>query len=196
MSLTNSRHLIKKIVLFISGTGSNMENIISYFKNSNDVMVSYVFSNKPHALGVKKAKKHNVPVHVFNKTDLTDGAVGKKLKDLNPDLIVLAGFLLKIPQDLVKAFPSKIINIHPALLPKYGGKGMYGTHVHQAVLNNKDTETGITIHYVNEHYDKGNIIAQFSRPLTQEETVESIKQKVHGLEMKHFPEVIKNVLKK
>lgn len=171
-----------------------MENIMNAFKNDASISVSHVFTNKPNCHGVVKANKHLIPVVFFTKQELENGTVNDRLKTLAPDLIVLAGFLLKVPESMVQIFPNKIINVHPSLLPKYGGKGMYGKYVHQAVLNNKELQTGISIHYVNEHYDEGNILAQFSVELSNEETLESIQQKVHELEMKHFPEVIKKVL--
>ena len=151
---------MKKVVIFASGSGSNAENIVLYFKNNIQVNVVAVFTNNLHAKVLEKAKHHQVPTEVFDKTELSDGTVLSKLNKTKPDLIVLAGFLLKFPESIIEAFPNKIINIHPALLPKYGGKGMYGMNVHKAVLENKDEETGITIHYVDKNYDEGEFIFQ------------------------------------
>ena len=148
---------MKNIVLFASGSGTNVENCIRYFKNSSVAKVAAVFSNNPNAQVLEKAKKHKIPAVVFQKEALSSDELLQKIKGFNPDLIVLAGFLLRFPENIIAAYPNKIINIHPALLPKYGGKGMYGKHVHEAVLKNKETETGITIHYVNENFDEGRI---------------------------------------
>ncbi|ESU29857.1 phosphoribosylglycinamide formyltransferase [Flavobacterium limnosediminis JC2902] len=185
---------MKKIVIFASGSGSNAENIIAHFKNSGAAEVVAVLTNNPNAKVIERAENHNVPAVVFNKAELNDGTVLKKVKDLQPDLIVLAGFLLMFPKDIIAGYPDKVINIHPALLPKYGGKGMYGMHVHQAVLDNKDKETGITIHYVNEKYDEGAIIFQTSVNIEDCSTPEEIVTKVHELEHKHFPEVIEKLI--
>ena len=184
---------MKNIVLFASGNGSNAEEIIKYFKNNNQSTVVAVFSNKQEAKVLDRAKNHNLPAVVFNKEQLNDGFVLEKLHQLQPDLIVLAGFLLKFPESILKEYP-KVINIHPALLPKYGGKGMYGMNVHQAVLDNKEKETGITIHYVNEHYDEGEFIFQQSVNIEDCKSAEEIAHKIHELEHQYFPEVIANVL--
>lgn len=185
---------MKKIVLFASGNGSNVENIIQYFKNSNRVTVAGVFSNNPNAKVLEKAQHYNVPVFTFNKKELDEGLVLEKINALAPDLIVLAGFLLKFPEHIISEYPNKIINIHPALLPKYGGKGMYGMHVHQAVLTNKEKETGITIHYVNEHYDEGEFVFQTTVSIENCTTPEAIASAVQQLEYKHFPRVINDLL--
>ena len=185
---------MKKIVIFASGSGSNAEKIILHFKNKSHANVFAVFSNNLHAKVLDIAKNNLVPTVVFNKTELIDGAVLDKIKEIKPDLIVLAGFLLKFPEDIVREFPNQIINIHPALLPKYGGKGMYGMKVHQAILENKEVETGISIHYVNEHYDEGGIIFQQSVNIEDCTTSEDIAQKVHQLEHDHFSEVIEKLL--
>lgn len=171
-----------------------MENIIHFFEDNNEIEISQIFSNNAKCKAVKKAKDLNIPVEVFNKLELNNGEVLKKLKKIDPDLLVLAGFLLMIPRNVVTAFNNRIVNVHPALLPKYGGKGMYGDHVHKAVIENKESETGITIHYVNEHYDEGVIIGQFSVKLTQNETVDTIRKKVQALEKEYFPETIKKLL--
>lgn len=185
---------MKKVLLFASGTGSNVENIIQYFKNHHDIIVVGVFTNNPNAKVLDKAKKHNVPTIIFNREQLTEGFVLDKIAELQPDLIVLAGFLWKMPEEIVVAYPNKIINIHPALLPKYGGKGMYGMKVHQTVLDNKDKETGMTIHYVNEHYDEGEFIFQYKVAIDDCASADEIACKIHELEHKHFPEVIEKLL--
>ena len=180
---------MKNIVLFASGNGSNAEEIIKFFKNSEIGKVVAIFSNKAEAKVLDRAKNHNIPSVVFNKTQLNEGFVLEQLHSFQPDLIVLAGFLLKFPESILKEYP-KVINIHPALLPKYGGKGMYGMNVHQAVLENKEKETGITIHYVNEHYDEGEFIFQKSVNIEDCKTAEEIAHKIHELEHQYFPEVI------
>lgn len=180
---------MKNIVLFASGNGSNAEEIIRYFKKNNQGTVVAIFSNKPNAKVLDRAKNHNIPSVVFNKAQLNEGFVLEQLHQFQPDLIVLAGFLLKFPESILKEYP-KVINIHPALLPKYGGKGMYGMNVHQAVLENKEKETGITIHYVNEHYDEGEFIFQKAVNIEDCKTAEEIALKIHELEHQYFPEVI------
>ncbi|MBA4133764.1 MAG: phosphoribosylglycinamide formyltransferase [Flavobacterium sp.] len=185
---------MKKIVLFASGNGSNVENIIQHFKNSKLIAVAGVFTNNPQAKVLEKAKNHNVASFVFSKNDLESNMVLQKLQSIQPDLIVLAGFLLKFPEHIIAEFPNKIINVHPALLPKYGGKGMYGMHVHKAVLDNKEKETGITIHYVNEHYDEGEFIFQTSVNIEECQTPEEIAAKIHELEHLYFPKTIERLL--
>ena len=185
---------MQHIVIFASGTGSNAENIIRYFKNNATKSVVAVFSNHSDAKVVEKAKNLSVETVVFTKEELSNGVVLSKLQAFQPDLIVLAGFLWMFPTRIIQHFPSKIINIHPALLPKYGGKGMYGNYVHQAVLEHKETETGITIHYVNEQYDEGKIIFQQAVSITDCTTFEDISQKVHQLEQEYFPKVIEQIL--
>lgn len=185
---------MKKIVLFASGNGSNVENIIQHFKNSTLIAVAGVFTNNPQAKVLEKAKNHNIASFVFSKKDLESNLVLQKLQSIQPDLIVLAGFLLKFPEHIIAEFPNKIINVHPALLPKYGGKGMYGMHVHKAVLENKEKETGITIHYVNEHYDEGEFIFQTSINIEECQTPEEIAAKIHELEYDYFPKVIDQIL--
>jgi len=185
---------MKKILLFASGTGSNVENIIQHFKNHHDIIVVGIYTNNPNAKVLDKAKNHNVPTLIFNKEQLTDGFVFDKIAELKPDLIVLAGFLWKMPEEIVSAYPNKIINIHPALLPKYGGKGMYGIKVHQTVLENKEKETGITIHYVNEDYDEGEFIFQEKVNIEDCASADEIANKINKLEHKHFPEIIERLL--
>jgi phosphoribosylglycinamide formyltransferase 1 len=184
---------MKNIVLFASGNGSNAEEIIKFFKSNKEGSVVAIFSNKADAKVLDRAKNHNISSVVFSKAQLNEGFVLEKLQQFQPDLIVLAGFLLKFPESILKEYP-KVINIHPALLPKYGGKGMYGMHVHQAVLENKEIETGITIHYVNEHYDEGEFIFQKSVNIEDCQTAEEIAYKIHVLEHQYFPTVISDVL--
>lgn len=186
---------MKKILLFASGTGSNVENIIQYFKNNPNISIVGVFTNNPNAKVLEKAKSHNVPTFIFDRNQLSEDFVRNKIAELKPDLIVLAGFLWKFPEHIIADYPNKIINIHPALLPKYGGKGMYGMKVHQTVLDNNEKETGITIHYVNEHYDEGEFIFQQKVNVEDCKTPEEIVAKVHELEHKHFPEVIERLLR-
>lgn len=185
---------MKRIVIFASGSGSNAENIIKYFKNKNQGNVIAVLTNNPHAKVLERAENQNVSTVIFDKTELNNGVVLEKLNDLKPDLIVLAGFLLMFPAAIIAHYPDKIINVHPALLPKYGGKGMYGMNVHKTVLENKEKETGISIHYVNEHYDEGAIIFQASVNIEDCTTPEAIAEKIHHLEHEHFPKVIEQLI--
>ena len=171
---------MKEIVLFASGSGSNVENIATYFKDSPTIAISCVLTNKNDAFVLERCKKLHLPSLCFNTYAFkTSNVVLDTLRALDPDLIVLAGFLLKVPQKIISAFPDKIINIHPALLPKYGGKGMYGMHVHEAVRKNNERISGITIHYVNENYDEGGIIFQAETPLLNEDSAAAIADKVH-----------------
>jgi phosphoribosylglycinamide formyltransferase-1 len=186
---------MKNLVLLASGSGSNVENIISHFKNNPAINVSCVLTNKSNAGVLDRCNRLSIPAFYFNKHAFATGEVLNYLKSVNPDLIILAGFLKKIPKAWINVFPNKIINIHPALLPKYGGKGMYGEYVHRAVKNSQDVETGITIHHVNENYDEGNIIFQARTKVSPEDTVAQIAQKVHKLEYEHYPQVIENLLK-
>jgi phosphoribosylglycinamide formyltransferase-1 len=149
-----------------------------------------VFTNNANAKVIERAKNYQVEAQIFTKTELIDGNVLQKVKLIDPDLIVLAGFLLQFPKNIIEAYPNKIINIHPALLPNYGGKGMYGMHIHRAIVENKEKETGISIHYVNENYDEGAIIFQEIVALADTDTAEDVAAKIHELEQKHFPEVI------
>ena len=160
---------MKKIVIFASGSGTNAENIMKYFVKTKIGTVAAVFTNNPNAQVIDRAKNYGVTIEVFSKDQLIEGEVLQKIDAIQPDWIILAGFLLKFPQKITAAYPKKIINIHPALLPKYGGKGMYGMHIHRAIVENKEKETGITIHFVNENYDEGAIIFQQSIILTGEE---------------------------
>ena len=180
-----------KIALFASGSGSNAENIVRSFLNDSKFEFPVIISNKQDAFVHQRAKKLNIPSFTFSREDFITGErILNFLREFNIDCIVLAGFLLKIPEVLINAFPDKIINIHPALLPKYGGKGMFGHHVHEAVKASGDTESGITIHYVNAHYDEGNIIFQAKCPVLSTDTPDMIAEKIHALEYEHFPKVI------
>lgn len=185
---------MKRIVIFASGSGTNAENIIKYFENSNLISVVQVLSNKKDAKVLERAKRLGVNFDTFNRDDFyTSEAMLSNLK-LTADYIILAGFLWKIPTNFIQAFPQKIINIHPALLPKYGGKGMYGMHVHSAVVKNKEKESGITIHYVNENYDEGAIIFQKSVEVLVCDTAEDVAAKIHILEQENFPRVIEKIM--
>ncbi len=181
-------------MLLASGTGTNVDNIIKYFAFKPEVKIASVFCNNPNAKVIVRATENYVPVVVFSKEEFKSNVVLDKLKAINPDLVVLAGFLLQLPTVLIDAFPNKIVNIHPALLPKYGGKGMYGQFVHQAVLNNNEKETGITIHFVNEHYDDGEVIFQKSIAVDDCATADEIATKVHALEHEFYPKVIEQLL--
>lgn len=186
---------MKRIVIFASGSGTNAENLITFFHNSPNASVIQVLTNNPRAKVLERCKKLKVSALSFNKIAFTEtNDVLNILKASKPDLIVLAGFLWKLPDYILNAFPNKIINVHPALLPKYGGKGMYGMHVHNAVVANKEAETGITIHYVNEHYDEGAIIFQATCDVDSNDTAEDVAAKIHELEMKHFPKVVEKLL--
>jgi phosphoribosylglycinamide formyltransferase-1 len=185
---------MKRIVIFASGSGTNAENIINFFNQTKTAKVTQVLCNNEHAKVFDRCKKLKTNCLYFKKSNLLqEDTILNLLKD-KADYIILAGFLWKIPQKITDAFPEKIINIHPALLPKYGGKGMYGMHVHKAVKENKETETGITIHYVNANYDEGDIIFQVKTSLIDTDTPEIIAQKIHILEQNHFPQVIENVI--
>lgn len=183
------------IAIFASGSGSNAENIISYFKDRNICRIKVIISNKPDAYVHDRAKRLGIKSVTFAKSDfdLSD-KVFEYLKSEQIDFIILAGFLLKVPTQIVEAFPYKIVNIHPALLPKFGGKGMYGDNVHKAVVAAGETESGITVHYVNENYDEGNIIFQAKCTVEAEDTFEDVANKVHQLEYENFPQVIESVL--
>ncbi|PKP41701.1 MAG: phosphoribosylglycinamide formyltransferase [Bacteroidetes bacterium HGW-Bacteroidetes-13] len=186
---------MKKIIILASGSGSNAENIVQYFNRDARVEVALILTNNPQAGVIARANSLGVACMSFNqvlyqKTEYLQ----KIIQNINPDLIVLAGFLKKIPNSWVQSFPNKIVNIHPALLPKYGGKGMYGMHVHQAVIDAAEKESGITIHYVNEQYDAGQIIFQAKTGLSENDTPDSLAEKIQLLEHKHFPEIIEQLV--
>lgn len=190
-------HLKKRIAIFASGSGSNAQKIMEHFKNHNDAEVAIVLTNNPDAYVLQRADNFEIPTHIFNRHEFyhTETVV-TLLKSLQVDIVVLAGFLWLIPENLLKAFPNKIINIHPALLPKYGGKGMYGDFVHKSVLQNGEEESGITIHFVNEHFDEGEIIHQSRFRIEKGDDLEMIKFKGQQLEHLHYPKIIEQLLKK
>lgn len=184
-----------QIALFASGSGTNAENIVKYFAKSTQIEVSVIISNNPHAFVHQRAAALNIPSYSFPKDTFKDGEdLLKLLSDYKIDYIVLAGFLLKIPDSLLKKFPKRIINIHPALLPKHGGKGMFGDNVHKKVIEMGDTKSGITIHYVNDKYDEGEIIYQESCIVNPDDTYEDVAKKVQALEYANFPRVIEEVI--
>jgi len=185
----------KNLVLFASGSGSNVENIAIHFRDDPRIRIKGVLCNNPGAGVVDRCKRLGLPLFCFNRPAFQqlDGLL-QLLRGLEPNLIVLAGFLWKIPGELVRDFPQKIINIHPALLPRFGGKGMYGMHVHRAVIESGEKESGITVHFVNEAYDEGGIILQKKVAIAQGESPESLAGKIHQLEYEHYPEVIGNLL--
>lgn len=187
----------KKLAIFASGSGSNAENICNYFAESSDIKVVLICTNREDAFIVKRANKLNIPVYIFSKSELNNFVdLHKKLKNIEVDVIILAGFLLKLPTIMVDSYPNRIINIHPSLLPKYGGKGMYGSNIHKAVIKNKDTESGISIHFVNQNYDEGKIILQEKCSISANESVETLKHKIHKLEHNYFPVAIEKTIKK
>lgn len=185
----------KKIAILASGSGTNAENLIEYFKDSKEISIEMILSNKAKAYVLERAKNHNVKSYVFTKNEFNekDGLV-KLFQDNQIDFIVLAGFLLLVPNHIIQYFSNRIINIHPSLLPKYGGKGMYGTNVHQSVIANKESESGITIHLVNERFDEGKILFQAKCNIIPSETAESLASKVHILEYEHFPKVVEKYI--
>jgi len=189
--------LKKRIAIFASGSGSNAQKIMEYFKRSPDAEIVLILTNNPQAYVLQRADNFEIPSHVFNRDEFykTDEVI-KMLKTLQVDLIVLAGFLWLVPASLLNAFPNKIINLHPALLPKYGGKGMYGDNVHKAILEAGEEESGITIHFANAEFDEGEIIHQSRFRIDPTDTLEMVKFKGQQLEHQHFPRVIESLLKK
>ncbi|MDR2968994.1 MAG: phosphoribosylglycinamide formyltransferase [Tannerellaceae bacterium] len=186
---------MKNIAVFASGSGSNAENIITYFAGHSEIRVAMIVSNNPNAGVLERAERLGVPSFVFSRGEFEKGSpVLKKLAEYRVELIVLAGFLNMISKAFLNAYPERIINIHPALLPKYGGKGMYGMHVHKAVIAGKEEKTGITIHHINEVYDDGEVIFQASFPIHAHDTPEIVAKKVHTLEYEHYPRVIEKFL--
>lgn len=185
---------MKHIAIFASGNGSNTENIIQYFKSHESFRVSLVLSNNPSAKVLKRASNYSVDTYVFDKSQLISNEITNLLKKACIDLIILSGFLLKIPINVIRKYPNKIINIHPSLLPLYGGKGMYGRNVHKAVYLSNDNVTGITIHFVNEEYDMGDVIFQAKTSLPAKRSIKLIEKKVRSLELKFFPIIIENLL--
>ncbi len=188
---------MKKIAIFASGSGTNMQNIAAHFETHPDIQVSLVVCNKVGAGVIQHAKAFNIPVVMISRDALYNTSdLITLLKNMHIDLLVLAGFLWLIPANLIAAFPNKIINIHPALLPKFGGKGMYGSKVHQAVIDAGEKRSGITIHYVNEKYDEGAVIFQAGLDVAAEETADSLASKIHALEYAHYPVMIEQLLGK
>ena len=191
----NLRVMKKNIAIFASGSGSNTENIIRYFRENEAIQVSLVLSNRSDAYVLERAHRLGVPCNVFPKEDWMAGdEILAVLQEYHIDFVVLAGFLVRVPDLLLHAYPGKIINIHPALLPKFGGKGMYGDKVHEAVVAAGEKESGITIHYINEHYDEGSIIFQATCPVLPDDSPEEVAKKVHALEYEHFPRIVEEIL--
>lgn len=188
--------MTKNIAIFASGSGSNAENIVRYFMNSEAIHVSLIISNRSKAFVLERAKTLQVPSEVFLRDEWESGGANvlAALKKYKIDFVVLAGFLARVPDPVLHTYPNKIINIHPSLLPKYGGKGMYGDHVHEAVVAAGETETGITIHYLNERYDEGEVIRQITCPVTPADSPEDVANKVHALEYVYYPRVIEEIL--
>lgn len=185
----------KNIAIFASGNGTNAENIIRYFQNSELVNVELVLANKETAFVLERARSLNVPFAYMGKAEWTEGtAVLSLLEDRKIDFIVLAGFLARVPDCILHAYPNKIINIHPSLLPRFGGKGMYGDRVHEAVVAAGEAETGITIHYLNERFDEGEIVVQYKCPVLPQDTAADVAKKVHALEYEYYPKVIDRLL--
>ncbi|WP_291582548.1 phosphoribosylglycinamide formyltransferase [Bacteroides sp.] len=193
----DNRLIMKKnIAIFASGSGTNAENIIRYFQENDLIRVALVLSNRSDAYVLERANRLKVPSGVFLKDDWISGEqILILLREYNIDFIVLAGFLVRVPEVLLHAYPDKIINIHPALLPKFGGKGMYGDRVHEAVVAAGEKESGITIHYINERYDEGNTIVQVKCPILPEDSPGEVAEKVHSLEYEYYPQVIEKLLK-
>ena len=187
--------MLKKLAIFASGSGSNAENICNYFSKHSDIEVSFICTNKLDSLIVKRAKKLNIPLIFITKAELNNfEGIHEKLQKTNIDFIILAGFLLKLPKIMVEKYPNCILNIHPSLLPKYGGKGMYGDNVHRSVLKNKEKESGISIHFVNQNYDEGEIILQKTCAVSKDETLTSLVAKIQALEHTYLPITIEKIL--
>ena len=183
-----------QIIIFASGSGSNAENLITYFSKKSYKINWIIYTNNQKAGVINRANKLKVKYRIFDKNELYNGNVLKSINIINPKLIILAGFLLKFPKDIVNFYYKKIINIHPALLPKYGGKGMYGMNVHNAIIRNKETVSGITIHYINSNYDEGPIIFQKKVKIDSLDSPIDLANKIHVLEMKFFPKIIEEII--
>ena len=183
----------KKIVIFISGKGSNAKNLINYFSDNKELIISHVFSNNKHSDLNSYLLNTKVQYFLFEEKEIS-GKVFDELKEINPKLIILAGFLKKIPPSYLSFFKNKIINIHPSLLPKYGGKGMYGSNIHKKVIKNKESESGITIHYVSKEYDAGKIIFQKKIKVDKNDTPKKLEEKIHKLEYEYFPKIVESLL--
>ena len=188
---------MKRIAIFASGSGSNAQRIMEHFKRNKEMEVALVLCNKPDAYVLQRADNFEVPTHVFTKEELLHtNSIDNLLKNLEIDILVLAGFMWLLPERFIQNYPKRIVNIHPALLPKHGGAGMYGRKVHESVLKAKDPETGITIHYVNENFDEGEIIYQSRCTVDKNDDLEKLAYKVHQLEHIHYPKIIEDLLKK
>jgi len=185
---------MKNIVIFASGNGTNAQCIAEHFKSREDVRIPLILCNKKDAYVFERARRLGIAARYFSREEFHSEAFVEELRQIPADLIVLAGFLWLVPEKMVKAFPKRIVNIHPALLPKYGGKGMYGDRVHEAVIAAKEKQSGITIHLIDEEYDKGKTLFQAACPVTADDTPDSLAQKIHRLEHRHFPEVIDQYL--
>lgn len=195
--IINHPPLKKRIAIFASGSGSNAQRIMEHFKKHNDAEVAIVLTNNQEAYVLQRADNFEIPTHIFDRQEFYQTSnIVNLLKNLQIDIIVLAGFMWKVPDNLLMAFPNKIINIHPALLPKHGGQGMYGDHVHKAVMANGDQESGITIHFVNENFDEGEIIHQSRFRIEKGDDLQMIKFKGQQLEHQHYPRVVEQLLKK
>jgi phosphoribosylglycinamide formyltransferase-1 len=183
-----------QLIIFASGTGTNAAAIIAHFKNNGQAKVALIVCNNPDAGVLNIARKEEIPFLLIDRQTIKQTMLVEQMADYKPSMIILAGFMWKIPEHIVAAFPGKIINIHPALLPKYGGKGMYGHHVHEAVVAAGEKESGITLHYVNEHYDEGNILVQARCAVAETDTPDSLAAKIHKLEHFYFPKTIEFLL--
>lgn len=185
---------MKKLAILASGTGTNAEHITRYFAEKKTAEVKLIITNKEGAGVIERADRLNVPCLVVSSKEFKEGKALQVLKEYKVDFIVLAGFLLRVPDDILHNYPNRIVNIHPSLLPKYGGKGMYGHHVHEAVLAAGDPESGITIHYIDEHYDEGDVILQVKCPVLSDDTPDTLASRVHSLEYEHYPKVIERLV--
>jgi phosphoribosylglycinamide formyltransferase-1 len=185
---------MKKIAVFASGSGTNAESIVRHFFDSKLAYVDIILTENPNAYVLKRAEKLSVKSYLFSKEELVDGSVTELLLSKGVDFIVLAGFLKLIPKNMITAYPERIVNIHPALLPKYGGRGMFGMNVHSAVISSGESESGITIHFVNEHYDDGDIVFQAKCPVLREDTIETLAERIHKLEHEHYPIIIERLI--
>ena len=192
--MVNNGIPLKNLVIFASGSGSNAEKIFEYFKDSTEVLITHIFSNNPEAGVISRAERLAIPCTIFTRAEYKDGTLLKKIQSLNTDWVILAGFLWLIPSYFIQAYPQRIVNLHPALLPKFGGKGMYGHFVHEAVVEAGEKESGITIHFVNQHYDEGGIIFQSSFAVDPSDTPEDVAKKGQVLEHRDFPKVIASLV--
>lgn len=188
----------KRLLVFASGSGSNAENLVHFFRNPENISLAEVVGiicNNSQAGVIKRAEKLNIPCELVSKVQWGDlNFMRDLILSFKPQLVILAGFLKQFPKELIETVEGKIINLHPALLPKFGGKGMFGMNVHRAVIDSGELTSGITIHWVNEHYDEGNIIAQFTCNVTTEDNPESLAAKIHDLEFHNFPRIVKQVI--